>query len=180
MLRLMLLRHAKSDRSVAGASDHERTLNPRGRTAAVTMGTYMAAEKLVPALILCSTATRTRETCERIIAAFPHPPPIHYERRLYEAGPDTIVDLVAAMPADARSILLIGHNPGLQLTALSLAGPGSGKRLANLREKFPTAALAVIAFDFDAWVRRPEVEPSRGKSRMNWLRACVLETIKYT
>jgi phosphohistidine phosphatase len=151
MLRLMLLRHAKSDWSVAGASDHERPLNERGRTAAVKMGAYMAAEKLIPALILCSTATRTRETCKRVVAAFPRQPSIHYERRLYEAGPETIVDLIAAMPDDAQTILVIGHNPGLQLAALSLIAPASTKPHANLREKFPTAALAVIEFEFGAW-----------------------------
>ena len=115
MLRLMLLRHAKSDWSVAGAAIMSGRSIERGRTAAAEIGAYMAAEKLVPALILCSTATRTRETCERVVAAFARPPSITTNAGCIEAGPETIVDLIAALPADARTILVIGHNPGLQL-----------------------------------------------------------------
>jgi phosphohistidine phosphatase len=150
MLRLMLLRHAKSDWSVGGQPDRDRKLNQRGRAAATQMGAYMGAEKLLPTLILCSTAARTRETCNRLIAAFAHPP-IHYERQLYEAAPETIIDLIAATSGDVRDLLVIGHNPGLQLAALKLVAAGSAEQRADLRDKFPTAALAVIDFDIDAW-----------------------------
>lgn len=151
MLRLMLLRHAKSDWSGTGTSDHERTLNARGRSAAPVIGRYMAQERLLPSLVLCSTATRTRETCDLVTAEFSHLPPIHYERRLYEAAPETIIKIIAAAPNDVHTLLVIGHNPGLQLTALTLVTRAHARQQEKLREKYPTAALAVIDFDARAW-----------------------------
>ena len=151
MLRLMLLRHAKSDWSAAGTADHERKLNARGRAAAPIMGHYLAQEKLLPSLVICSTAVRTRETCDLVMAEFSKPPPIHYERRLYEASPETIIKIIAAMPNDVHTLLVIGHNPGLQLTALTLATRAHAKQREKLREKYPTAALAVIDFEAKAW-----------------------------
>jgi phosphohistidine phosphatase len=159
MLRLMLLRHAKSDWSAAGASDHERPLNARGRAIAPAIGRYMARERLLPALVLCSTATRTRETCELLTAEFPQRPPIHYERRLYEAAPETIIKVIAATTNDVHTLLVIGHNPGLQLTALTLATRAHAKQREKLHEKFPTAGLAVADFDAKAWT---EILPAGG------------------
>jgi len=151
MLRLMLLRHAKSDWSAAGTPDHERTLNRRGRETAPLMGRYMARERLLPALVLCSTAARTRQTCDLVTAEFPHHLPIRYERRLYEASPETIIKVIAATSNDVHTLLVIGHNPGLQLVALTLANRTHAKQREKLREKFPTAGLAVIDFDAKAW-----------------------------
>jgi phosphohistidine phosphatase len=151
MLRLMLLRHAKSDWSATGTSDHERKLNARGRAAAPVMGRYLIQEQLLPSFVICSTAERTRETCDLVMAEFSKPPPIHYERRLYEASPETIIKIIAATPDDVHTLLVIGHNPGLQLTALMLATRAHAKQREKLREKFPTAALAVIDFDAKAW-----------------------------
>src|SRR5262245_33104669 len=131
MLRLMLLRHAKSDWSSAGMSDHERPLNQRGREAAPLMGRHIARERLVPSLVICSTATRTRETCDLMTAALSHAPPIRYEQRLYEAAPETIIKVIAATANDVHTLLVIGHNPGLQLVALTLAN----RAHARLREK---------------------------------------------
>ncbi|MGZ5803414.1 MAG: SixA phosphatase family protein [Xanthobacteraceae bacterium] len=151
MLRLMLLRHAKSDRSAIDAPDHERMLNQRGRTAATRIGAYLADESLLPTLVLCSTATRTRETCERIVAAFPHRPAIRFERRLYLATPEAVINLVATTPGNKRSLLVIGHNPGMHIAAQTLASAGNSKVRAQLQEKFPTAAVAVIDFDIASW-----------------------------
>src|SRR5262249_35236202 len=86
MRRLMLLRHAKSDWT-RGARDHERTLAPRGREAAPRIGAYMVHHDLLPDLVVCSTATRARETWDLVAKAFAHKPEIVYEERIYEAGP---------------------------------------------------------------------------------------------
>jgi phosphohistidine phosphatase len=150
VLRLMLMRHAKSDWSTTGMPDRDRTLNARGRDAAVMMGNYLATERLVPALILCSSATRTRQTCDRVVAAFSRPPPVTYEDRLYEAAPQSIVALIAAVRS-VRDLMVIGHNPALQRAALSLIATNGAKNRAKLHEKFPTAALAVIDFDAANW-----------------------------
>jgi len=151
MLRLMLLRHAKSDWSVAGAADHDRTLNARGRAAATLMGQYIARERLLPSAILCSSAERTRETCDRVTKEFSRTVPVHFERRLYEASPDRIIELISGTPNDETALMVIGHNPGMQLAALSLITEGNTKMRAKLAEKFPTAALAIIDFAISDW-----------------------------
>jgi phosphohistidine phosphatase len=151
MLRLLLLRHAKSDWSSAGTADHERQLNPRGREAAPAMGRYIVRERLMPSLVLCSSATRTRETCDLVTAEFPQHPPVHFERRLYEAAAETIIKVIAATANDVHTLLVIGHNPGLQLVALTLANRAHAKLREKLREKYPTTGLAVIDFDANAW-----------------------------
>lgn len=151
MRHLMLLRHAKSDWSATGTADHDRTLNARGRSAATRMGKYMAKQMLIPVRILCSTATRTRETCALLTAKFPRQVPVDFEDRLYEAAPETIVDLIAATPQNVRSLLVIGHNPGMQLAALSLCENGHSEHRAKLAEKYPTAALAIIDFETGTW-----------------------------
>ncbi|HWM49339.1 MAG TPA: histidine phosphatase family protein [Xanthobacteraceae bacterium] len=146
MPRLMLLRHAKSDRP-AGVEDHDRPLNGRGRAAARKIGAYLADHDLLPDLILCSTSARTRETYHRLGVA--NPPRVEFDERLYLAEADAILALVRALPRGARNVLLIGHNPGLQDAAIALVATGDAHLRRQLHEKFPTAALAVIDFDSD-------------------------------
>jgi phosphohistidine phosphatase len=150
MLRLMLMRHAKSDRP-PGIADADRGLNARGRATATAMGRYIASELEIPGLILCSTASRTQETCERVVAAFPEPPAVQLEERLYLASDHTITAMIGKARADRRSLLVIGHNPGIHDAAQNLVSTGDAKERACLREKFPTAALAVIDFDVPLW-----------------------------
>jgi phosphohistidine phosphatase len=151
MRRLMLLRHAKSDWSAAGTPDHERTLAPRGRKAAPSMGRHMAKHKLIPDHAIVSSARRTRETWELLKEALPGEPPAAFEDSLYEATPGDIIATIARAPRQAHALLVIGHNPGLQLAALTLAGDGAPELRRSLAEKFPTAALAVIDFDIADW-----------------------------
>lgn len=148
MSRLMLLRHAKSDRP-AGVGDHDRPLNDRGREAAPLVGAYLAAHKLIPDLIVCSTSARTRETCALVMAKLPKSVRVVFEEELYLAESDAILALVRALPRNAASALLIGHNPGMHEAAIELAGTGDADARRRLHDKFPTAALAVI--DFDDW-----------------------------
>jgi phosphohistidine phosphatase len=151
MLRLMLLRHAKSDWSTAGQRDHDRPLAARGRGAAPQIGTYMARHKLVPERIICSTAIRTRETWDLVGAALPKAPPATFERKLYDADPDDIVDVIRSAGRDVRRLLVLGHNPGLHETANLLVASGDLDARERLREKLPTAGLVVIDFAFGSW-----------------------------
>ena len=160
MRRLMLLRHAKSDRSQAGQRDHDRPLARRGRETAPQIGAYMARHKLIPAQVLCSTSVRTRETWDLVAAALPKPPPVTFERGLYEAGPEAIIELIRATADDARSLLIVGHNPGFHEVANLLVASGELDARERLREKLPTAGLAVIDFAFNAWSR---VHPDCGR-----------------
>jgi phosphohistidine phosphatase len=150
MRRLMLLRHAKSDRT-PGVEDHDRPLNARGRASAPAMGAYLAEQKLVPALIVCSTSTRTRETYDLLAPGLPKSARVVFDEALYLAERDAILALVRALPKDAEVAMLIGHNPGLHETAIALAGSGDADTRRRLHDKFPTAALAVIDFSRDDW-----------------------------
>lgn len=160
MRRLMLLRHAKSDWSQPGQPDHARELAPRGLKDAPMVGRYMADHALIPDHAIVSTATRTRETWRLVADAFARKSPVTFKDSIYEASPRSILAAIAEAPASARSVLVIGHNPGFQETANLLVGSGDQRGRDKLREKFPTAALAVIDFAGDDW---SAVQPGAGR-----------------
>jgi phosphohistidine phosphatase len=151
MRRLMLLRHAKSDWTRPGARDHERTLAARGREAAPRIGAYMVHHGLLPDLVVCSTAVRARETWDLVAKAFAAKPPVDYEDRIYEAGPNALLDVVKETKSSVHALLLTGHNPGMHEFAQRLIASGDTDARARLTEKFPTGALAVIDFAVDDW-----------------------------
>jgi phosphohistidine phosphatase len=151
MRRLMLLRHAKSDRSPPGASDRDRPLEVRGQETAPKIGAYMAKHGLVPDQALCSTARRTHDTWTLVASAFAKAPPVRFEERVYDATADAILDIVRETADTARSLLVVGHNPGLHDLAGLLIASGDVEARERLREKFPTAGLAVIDFAYDDW-----------------------------
>jgi len=150
MRRLMLLRHAKSDRS-PGMPDMERPLNERGAAAARLMGAYLAHHGLIPDRVLCSPARRTRDTCAAVASQWPAKVTVVFEERLYVTPPQAILSVICAQAAEARSLMVIGHNPGLHEAAELLIAAGDVALRERLREKFPTAALAVIDFVADTW-----------------------------
>jgi phosphohistidine phosphatase len=150
MRRLMLLRHAKSDWT-RGARDHERTLAPRGREAAPRIGAYMVHHGLIPDLVLCSTATRARETWDLVAKAFAAKLPVVHEERIYEAASNALLDVAKEAKNEVHALLLVGHNPGLHEFAQRLIASGDTDARARLTEKFPTGALAVIDFAVDDW-----------------------------
>jgi phosphohistidine phosphatase len=151
MRRLMLLRHAKSDWSVGGQRDHDRALASRGREAAPLVGAYMAQHGLRPDKVLVSTARRARETWSLVAAAFGKDLDVSFDDRLYEANPKALLIPLRAADAAAHSLLMVGHNPGIQELASLLMASGDIDARQRLLEKFPTAALAVIDFQIDAW-----------------------------
>lgn len=149
MRRLILLRHAKSAWP-DGTPDLDRPLNPRGREAAPRMGEYLKEEGLLPDLVLVSPARRTRETLDLVA---PHLGPVETreEPRIYEATDDRILAVIRETPAAVRTLLLIGHNPGFHEVARALVGHGDRYAFARMREKYPTAGLAVIDFPLEDW-----------------------------
>lgn len=151
MRRLMLLRHAKSDWSAPGRPDRDRVLSARGERAAPLMGRYLAEQGLIPQHAIVSVAERTRQTWQRLGKAVTGTPGVTFDERIYEAAPLDILAAIGDAPAAAQTLLVVGHNPGLQSLALALTGTGSGKARRTLAEKFPTAALAVIDFDLPDW-----------------------------
>jgi phosphohistidine phosphatase len=160
MIRLLLLRHAKSDWSRPDLPDRDRPLNARGREAAPVIAAHILNRELIPQRALVSTAVRTRETWKLMIPFFPRKPETMFEARLYESSPHAILSVIQETPASIRSLLVLGHNPGLQTLALALVGAGDAQARDNLAEKFPTAGLAVIDFITGPW---SALRPGTGK-----------------
>jgi phosphohistidine phosphatase len=153
---LILMRHAKSDWSQSGSADFTRPLNKRGRRAAPVMGAYLREHGLAPSLALVSSAVRTRETWERMREALGPAARDHELRReLYLARPHTILDAINDVDRDVAHLLVLGHNPGMGLCAPLLAAPEQDEAgvaaLAEIRTKFPTAAIAVLRFADIPW-----------------------------
>ena len=151
MRTLYLLRHAKSDRGNPELSDIERPLAPRGRRDAPTMADYMRERDYRPHLILCSPATRTRETLALLRPVLGPDIPAEYDRKLYLGSPDLLLQRLRDVDETVASVLLIGHNPGLERLAAALAPRGERRALSRMREKFPTCGLAVIHLHIDRW-----------------------------
>lgn len=147
MPELLLLRHAKSGWDDPSLGDFERPLAPRGRRAAPVMARYMRERCLLPDLVLCSTAARACETWELVQPELGVDPPVRLLQALYLAGPARLLAVLTRVAPDTGRVLLIGHNPGLESLAARLARSGRPEDLRALEEKFPTAALARIAFD---------------------------------
>jgi phosphohistidine phosphatase len=146
--RLLLLRHAKA--AWPDVPDNERPLSDRGRRDAPAIGRWLQSSGYVPDIVLCSTASRTRETWELLAAELDAAPPVRYEQRIYEATALSLLHLLREAGNGYRTVLLIGHNPGIVELAIGIAqmadGP-AGEPLDRVRVKFPTAAAAVLEFE---------------------------------
>jgi len=151
MLRLMLLRHAKSSWTDPGLDDHDRPLNPRGQKSAPLIGRFMFAHKLLPDLVLCSPARRARDTWKLTSTELRASPRLLMEDALYDFGNGgRILDTVRGKADSAKSVLVVGHNPSIERLAQRLIGKGDAKLRRRMAEKYPTGALAVITFETDA------------------------------
>jgi phosphohistidine phosphatase len=159
-MRLMLLRHAKSEKAEPGMRDHERRLNTRGRNDAPLIGAYLARHGLVPDRVVVSDAARTRETWERVADALTGRPKVMFEERLYNAGTEAILALVKETAPTVRTLLVIGHNPGLHDVARLLIASGDVEARERLNEGLPTSGLAVIDFAGKDWRK---VHPHGGR-----------------
>ena len=151
MLKLLLLRHAKSSWADPGKTDFDRPLNSRGRAAAPAMGAFIAANGLVPQRIVCSTARRARETLALILPHIATDLEATFTRRLYEADGEGCLKAARDAGGTSNTLLLVGHNPAMEDAAMVLAPTGDPGSLMLLREKFPTCGLAVIEFEGPRW-----------------------------
>jgi phosphohistidine phosphatase len=131
---LILLRHAKSDWS-ANEPDRLRPLAKRGRRQAPEAGRWLAGRVGTIDLAVVSTATRAQQTWQLASAELAVPPPVRDEDRVYAASAHELLDLVRELPADAGTVVLVGHNPGFEDLATTLTGQPV---------EMPTSALAVI------------------------------------
>ena len=154
MRQLMLLRHAKSTWDDASVPDRDRPLNARGHRSAAIMRRAMRNLGLAPDVVLVSTARRAMETLEAL-EPWDDTPLVEPMDSLYLANPIQLIAALHGVAETVRSVLLIGHNPGLHDLALTLAGPGAiagGSETARaLAAGFPTAALVEFVVAGSWW-----------------------------
>ncbi|MFE2041199.1 SixA phosphatase family protein [Streptomyces sp. NPDC059477] len=148
--RLIILRHAKSAWPT-GVPDHDRPLAPRGRRDAPAAGRALAEADCLPDLALCSTAVRARQTWELASAQWGTPPPVHHDPRVYAAEVPDLLHVVRETRPRVETLLLVGHNPGLEELILDLAGDGMDDTLERVRVKFPTSAIAILTWYGPTW-----------------------------
>jgi phosphohistidine phosphatase len=146
---VLLMRHAKSSWDDPQLADQDRPLSSRGRKAAVRMGEYMRDAGLTPTIVLCTSALRARQTLELIRPALPKETTVKVEPRLYSAGSKELLTRIRRLSPAATSVLVVGHNPAIQDLVLGLAS--KSPELKAIRNKFPTAALAVLDAPIDEW-----------------------------
>src|SRR5690606_15031597 len=124
---LVLLRHGKAE-SANGQPDFERPLTDRGCDDSYAAGQWLRSEGYLPDLVICSAARRARQTWKHAAKALDRTPSVKYERALYDAAtPDDLLKVIHQVPDDTGVLLLIGHNPTMELLTTQLH-PGEGKR----------------------------------------------------
>ena len=144
--RIVVIRHARAEQ--AGATDFERRLAPRGRADAAALGSWLAAEGVVADHALVSAAHRTRETWAALAEAAGWEVPADYDQGLYAAGPETALDILRGAPDEARTLVLVGHNPTVaSLAQLLDDGEGDGDAASAMATGYPTSAVTLFAFD---------------------------------
>jgi phosphohistidine phosphatase len=163
MRQLLLLRHAKSSWDSKALPDRDRPLNARGRRAASLMREAMRDLGLMPDLVMLSPSRRTRETLQ-MLEPWDDAPLIEPLDTLYLAAASQILTVLHGVPETVRSVMLIGHNPGMHEFAVLLAGsrataPRGGEASARMAELlaagYPTGALAEFGIAGPWWQLGP-------------------------
>lgn len=150
MRRLLLMRHAMAAPSMGGA-DYERELTQSGEKDAARLGDYLAAQALIPDLVVYSGACRTRETARALLCRWIRTIDAVEQQELYDANWRLILAVLHELPDAAMSALLVGHNPGIGDAASQLAGAGDRACRTRMAAHYPTSGLAVIDFEVSAW-----------------------------
>ncbi len=154
MKRLWLLRHAKSSWDDPALPDEDRPLAPRGRRAAAAMASHLAAQRVEPDLVLCSSGLRARQTLATVLPSLGEALVVRIEPALYTFDARALLGRLRREDDDVASLLLVGHNPALQELALTLATDGPGR--ARVAERLPTGALVTIVLPEDSWAAAGE------------------------
>ena len=145
---LGLLRHAKSDWDDLSLRDFDRGLNARGRRGAALMGRHIRDHGERWDVILASPAERVKRT----LGATHLTIPVQWKQQAYLADADALLELLRSIPDEPASVLLVGHNPGLQELVFKLVPPAEENALsAEAAEKYPTATYAVMELAIDRW-----------------------------
>jgi len=143
-------------------ADADRPLNERGRASAPLIGAFIAKQQFSPGLALVSPARRTRETWELVAKNFSSVE-AKFDERLYGAPADIILRVIRDTPVGIETLLVIGHNPGLERLAESFAKSGDADAIRRIGKKYPTAGLAVIELPVNDW---KDAAPPAGRLEM--------------
>lgn len=150
MRRLILLRHTKSDWP-NGMVDHDRPLAARGRRAAPLMGRVLIEGGFIPDKVIVSTAVRTVETWALASAGLIQLPPGGQDPRIYEAAPHVLANVIRETGDEVGTLMLVGHNPGIESLAYDLIADGPAEQRRRLSRKYPTGGLVVIDCAVERW-----------------------------
>ena len=142
MKTLLVLRHAKSSWNDSALDDHERPLNKRGQRDGPRMGELLREYGLMPDVVISSDAVRARLTAEAVAETARYAGEILLDPHLYMACPADILSLLPRVRENAETVMIVGHNPGLEKLVEQLTGE---------RQDLPTAALAQIVLPIDRW-----------------------------
>src|SRR3954471_1765414 len=140
MKTLLILRHAKAKSS--DADDFDRSLKKQGKRDARRMGRLLRDEALLPDLIVASSAERCRKTVEQVLQDSGYRGETRLSGELYEANADALREFLGRLPNEVNSVLLVGHNPGLEELLEPLVGAYT---------PLSTAALAKVELTLDSW-----------------------------
>ena len=155
MKTLLLLRHAKSSWKQPEQHDHERPLNKRGKKEAPKVGKYLKDNGLVPDLILSSTARRAHDTAQAVAEESGYPKAIEQNQDLYLSDTACYLDILRSLPDDINLVLVVGHNPDLEML-LTL--------LTDATHHLPTAGLARVDLPISSWQELNEATDGRLQS----------------
>lgn len=168
MRTLILMRHAKAEPDDGEVADADRALNRRGREAAPLVARELIARGFWPDYVTCSSARRTVETLDLVLAeayaAGRKKPEVKYEHELYLAEAPSLIERARWLPKGVSAAMLVAHNPGMHEAAFHLARKARGAVEQNLWDqlssRFPTGAAAVLSFDVAQW---RDIAPQSGK-----------------
>lgn len=159
--RLYLLRHSKAGQTNKKLTDdHERPLTQKGIDLCKHIADNLKELGDLPELVVSSTSRRTKETAEHLFKHLGRELPTEFSPKLYLAGVDDIYDQVRSLEDELNNILILGHNPGLQMFCMHLAGSGSKRMYRELKNQFPPGTLVAFDLEIDSWL---EVKPNAGK-----------------
>ncbi len=181
MKRLITFRHAKSGWEQAATRDFDRALNDKGRRAAIAMGRHLRDAGITFDRVIASPAVRVVETLDAMFEGYGARGSVEWERRLYLASGQGLLEAVRDVPDAIATVMLAAHNPGIEELVLMLSTDAGEEEIAtrgSIEEKYPTASVAELVFDVARWedvdeggghlvrfVRPRDLDPALGPDR---------------
>jgi phosphohistidine phosphatase len=181
MKRLITFRHAKSGWDQPATRDFDRALNDKGKRAAAAMGRYMKGEGLTFDQITASPAVRVTETLDAMFDGYGKRLSPVWDRRVYLASDTTLLEVVQETADTVGTLMLAGHNPGIEELVLMLSTAQGEEEIAardSVEEKYPTASVAELSFEVESWadvaeggghlvrfMRPRDIDPALGPNR---------------